>query len=124
MADRSREDHELADSAPGAPAGRAGAPRITGPSVPAGRKLAEVVADRIRDDIAADGWRVGEVFGSETDLLHRYEVSRAVLREAVRLLEHHSVAWMRRGPGGGLAVQTPDPTASITPSRSTSTTRA
>lgn len=83
------------------------------PSVPAGRKLAEVVADRIHDDIAADGWRVGEVIGSEIDLLHRYEVSRAVLREAVRLLEHHSVAWMRRGPGGGLVVQTPDPTASI-----------
>jgi len=83
------------------------------PSLEAGRKLAEVIADHIHDDIAADGWRVGEVFGSETDLLHRYGVSRAVLREAVRLLEHHSVAWMRRGPGGGLVVQAPDPTASI-----------
>lgn len=78
-----------------------------------GRKRAEVVADRIRDDIAADGWRVGTVFGSETDLLDWYGVSRAVLREAVRLLEHHSVARMRRGPGGGLVVQSPDPTASI-----------
>jgi DNA-binding FadR family transcriptional regulator len=78
-----------------------------------GRKLAEVVAERIHDDIAADGWRVGAVFGSEADLLERYEVSRAVLREAVRLLEHHSVARMRRGPGGGLVVQTPDPSASI-----------
>jgi DNA-binding FadR family transcriptional regulator len=79
----------------------------------AGRKLAEVIADRIHDDIAADGWRVGEVFGSETDLLRRYEVSRAVLREALRLLEHHGVAVMRRGPGGGLVVRAPDPTASI-----------
>jgi DNA-binding FadR family transcriptional regulator len=79
----------------------------------AGRKLAEVVADRMRDDIAADGWRVGTVVGSESDLLDWYGVSRAVLREAVRLLEDHSVARMRRGPGGGLVVQTPDPTASI-----------
>jgi DNA-binding FadR family transcriptional regulator len=56
---------------------------------------------------------VGTVFGSEAELLDRYGVSRAVLREAVRLLEHHSVARMRRGPGGGLMVQAPDPTASI-----------
>ena len=83
------------------------------PAVGAGRKLAEVVAERIHEDIAAAGWRVGEVFGSESDLLERYKVSRAVLREAVRLLEHHSVARMRRGPGGGLVVHTPDPTASI-----------
>ncbi|MFC1437262.1 FCD domain-containing protein [Streptacidiphilus sp. N1-10] len=78
-----------------------------------GRKLAELVADRIHDDIAADGWRVGSVFGSEADLLGCYGVSRSVLREAVRLLEHHSVARMRRGAGGGLVVQAPDPTASI-----------
>ena len=76
-------------------------------------KLAEVVAGRLRDDIAASGWPVGEVVGSEADLLARYGISRAVLREAVRLLEYHSVARMRRGPGGGLVVATPDPQASI-----------
>ena len=36
-----------------------------------------------------------------------------MLAEAVRLLEYHSVARMRRGPGGGLVVARPDPTASI-----------
>ena len=36
-----------------------------------------------------------------------------MLREAVRLLEYHSVARMRRGPGGGLVVTAPDATASI-----------
>ncbi len=76
-------------------------------------KLAEVVAGRLREDIAASGWPVGAVIGSESDLLARYEISRAVLREAVRLLEYHSVARMRRGPGGGLVVGTPDPQASI-----------
>jgi DNA-binding FadR family transcriptional regulator len=76
-------------------------------------KLAEVVAGRLREDIAASGWPVGAVIGSEADLLARYGVSRAVLREAVRLLEYHSVARMRRGPGGGLVVGTPDPQASI-----------
>ncbi len=76
-------------------------------------KLAEVLSGRIHDDIAADGWLVGTVLGSENELVTRYGVSRAVLREAVRLLEYHSVARMRRGPGGGLVVAEPEPQASI-----------
>jgi DNA-binding FadR family transcriptional regulator len=76
-------------------------------------KLAEVVAARIQDDIARRGWPVGAVLGSEAELLTRYRISRAVLREAVRLLEHHAVARMRRGPGGGLVITRPDPRASI-----------
>jgi DNA-binding FadR family transcriptional regulator len=76
-------------------------------------KLAEVLAANIGDDIAAGGWQVGSVFGTETALLQRYQVSRAVLREAVRLLEYHSVARMRRGPGGGLVVAQPQAQASI-----------
>jgi DNA-binding FadR family transcriptional regulator len=76
-------------------------------------KLAEVLAANIGDDIAASGWQVGSVFGTETTLLERYRVSRAALREAVRLLEYHSVAQMRRGPGGGLVVTKPQAQASI-----------
>ena len=56
---------------------------------------------------------MGEVFGSEVALLERYRVSRAVLREAVRLLEYHAVATTRRGPGGGLVVAEPQAQASI-----------
>jgi DNA-binding FadR family transcriptional regulator len=77
------------------------------------QKLAEVVARRIINEVSDAGWQVGSVIGSETSLLERFEVSRAVLREAVRLLEYHSVARMRRGPGGGLVVARPDPSASI-----------
>jgi DNA-binding FadR family transcriptional regulator len=76
-------------------------------------KLAEVLAATIGGDIAAGGWQVGTVFGTETALLERYAVSRAALREAVRLLEYHSVAEMRRGPGGGLVVAKPRAQASI-----------
>jgi DNA-binding FadR family transcriptional regulator len=65
------------------------------------------VADRIVDDVIAKGWPVGEVLGSEADLLGRYGVSRAVFREAVRLVEHKQIARMRRGPGGGLVVTEP-----------------
>ncbi|OBK15764.1 FadR/GntR family transcriptional regulator [Mycobacterium asiaticum] len=76
-------------------------------------KLAEVLAANIADDIASDGWQVGSVFGTEAALLGRYRVSRAALREAVRLLEYHAVAHMRRGPGGGLIVAKPQAQASI-----------
>jgi DNA-binding FadR family transcriptional regulator len=76
-------------------------------------KLAELLAATIGDDIAASGWKVGSVFGTETALLERYRVSRAVLREAVRLLEYHSIAHMRRGPGGGLVIAEPAAQASI-----------
>jgi DNA-binding FadR family transcriptional regulator len=47
------------------------------------------------------------VLGSETDLLERYDVSRAVFREAVRLVEHQQVARTRRDPGGGLVITEP-----------------
>jgi DNA-binding FadR family transcriptional regulator len=84
------------------------------PATPEPRaKLAEVVAARLRRDIVEAAWPVGAVVGSEAELLARYGISRAVLREAVRLLEEHSVARMRRGPGGGLVVSSPDPQASI-----------
>ncbi|OCB36509.1 GntR family transcriptional regulator [Mycobacterium malmoense] len=76
-------------------------------------KLAEMLAATIGDDIAASGWQVGSVFGTETALLERYRVSRAVFREAVRLLEYHSIAHMRRGPGGGLVIAKPRAQASI-----------
>jgi DNA-binding FadR family transcriptional regulator len=73
----------------------------------AGAKLAAATAVRIVDDVVDRGWPVGDVLGSEPDLLARYGVSRAVFREAVRLVEHQQVARMRRGPGGGLVVTEP-----------------
>jgi hypothetical protein len=75
--------------------------------------LAAQVARRIEDETIGSGRPVGHNLGSEQELQDRHGVSRAVLREAVRLLEYHGVARMRRGPGGGLIVTAPDPTASM-----------
>jgi len=75
------------------------------------QKLAETISEQIELRIIDEGWPVGKVIGSESDLLAEYGVSRAVLREAIRLLEHHHVAHMRRGPGGGLVVTEPEPPA-------------
>lgn len=77
------------------------------PQIGRSGKLSEVTARRILEDVVERGWPVGELLGSETELIERYGVSRAVFREAVRLVEHHQVARMRRGPGGGLFVTAP-----------------
>jgi DNA-binding FadR family transcriptional regulator len=70
-------------------------------------KRGEQTARQIFREVAAAGWQVGALLGSEAELMRRYDVSRAVLREAVRVLEHHQIARMRRGPGGGLFVVEP-----------------
>lgn len=75
------------------------------------RKLASQVAADIRKDVIAMGWPVGRVLGGEQDLIARYAVSRAVLREALRIVEYLGIARMRQGPGGGLVVTAPDATA-------------
>ncbi|WP_344770112.1 FadR/GntR family transcriptional regulator [Aeromicrobium panaciterrae] len=75
------------------------------------RKRAERLASEIEREIMRAGWPIGQVIGTERDLLDRYGVSRAVFREAVRLLEHHRVATMRAGSSGGLIVTAPDVTA-------------
>jgi DNA-binding FadR family transcriptional regulator len=70
-------------------------------------KLGVAVSRRIESDIVESGWPIGEVLGSEPEMIERYGVSRAVFREAMRIVEHHGVAQMRRGPGGGLVVTAP-----------------
>jgi DNA-binding FadR family transcriptional regulator len=72
-------------------------------------KKAEIIADQIERTIVDQRWEPGDLFGSEVDLIERYGVSRAVFREAVRLLEHHGLAEMRRGLGGGLFIRQPNP---------------
>jgi DNA-binding FadR family transcriptional regulator len=70
-------------------------------------KRASGLADAIETEIVESKREVGDLLGSEPDLISRYGVSRAVFREAVRLLEQREVAHMRRGPGGGLIVTAP-----------------
>jgi DNA-binding FadR family transcriptional regulator len=86
---------------------RAAAGNVLRPGADGEAKLAARVADRIVEDVMSLGWPVGEVLGSEPELVERYEVSRAVFREAVRILENQQVAYARRGPGGGLVIAEP-----------------
>ena len=70
-------------------------------------KGAETVARNLTQAIVIEGLQPGDLVGTEPELIEREGVSRALLREAVRLLEHHQIARMRRGPGGGLFVEAP-----------------
>jgi DNA-binding FadR family transcriptional regulator len=55
----------------------------------------------------------GMVLGTEGELLRKFDVSRAVFREALRSLEFFGVATVKRGGGGGVAVSLPNPTATV-----------
>ena len=78
-----------------------------------GGKRAQGIAEQLARQIVAERYPVGRVIGSEGELLERFNVSRAVLREAIRVLEHYGIAGTRRGPGGGLAVRQPNATAAV-----------
>jgi DNA-binding FadR family transcriptional regulator len=70
-------------------------------------KLSVVVARKIEDELVRRGWPIGEVIASESELLERFGVSRAALREAIRIVEHTGGARMCKGPRGGLMVTEP-----------------
>jgi DNA-binding FadR family transcriptional regulator len=73
-----------------------------------GGTLGAQLANKIEEEIRRKGWREGYLIGSESDLTTRFEVGVAAVREASRILEARGLARVRRGPGGGLSVTTPD----------------
>jgi DNA-binding FadR family transcriptional regulator len=77
------------------------------------KKLGELVADRITQDIIDRGWPVGDLIGREHELMALHGVSRSTVREAIRQLERTGVAQMRRGLGGGLIVAAPPGEAAV-----------
>jgi DNA-binding FadR family transcriptional regulator len=105
---RLRAETGMAD--PGAAAAPvAAAPAVAAPAAgKPGPRPADLVAARIRRDIIERGWPVGDSLGFEADLLARYGIGRAQFREAVRILENHSVVRMQRGAAGGMLVAAPD----------------
>jgi DNA-binding FadR family transcriptional regulator len=66
------------------------------------------VALGIVHDIVADGLRTGDRLLLEAGMAERYGVSRASLREALRLLEVQGLIRIKPGPGGGPVVGSVD----------------
>jgi DNA-binding FadR family transcriptional regulator len=87
------------------------APRRQDTAIRLRAKRAEELALMIERDILSEGRSVGEHFGDEAQLIDRYHGSRAVIREAIQLVERHQVAVSRRGRSGGLIIAAPAETS-------------
>jgi len=74
-------------------------------------KLAVVVAAELAEDIFTRGLEPGDALPNEAEMLQGLDVSRATLREALRVLETQGVITMRTGRGGGPEVAQPNPRA-------------
>jgi GntR family transcriptional repressor for pyruvate dehydrogenase complex len=59
-------------------------------------------------DIVERGRQPGDALEGESRMLERFGVSRASLREALRILETQGLITIKPGPGGGPSVGTTD----------------
>jgi DNA-binding FadR family transcriptional regulator len=71
------------------------------------RSKAEHVAQQLLDMIITAALAPGSSFGTEADLLAKFDVSRPTLRESLRILESQGVLELRPGPRGGIIVKKP-----------------
>jgi GntR family transcriptional repressor for pyruvate dehydrogenase complex len=71
-------------------------------------KTSETVAINLVHDIVIRGLKAGDKLPLEPAMLQEYRVSRASLREALRLLEVQGLITIRPGPGGGPVVGSVD----------------
>lgn len=76
-----------------------------------GGKLAEVVAETVREGIASGDIPPGTPLPSERELMEIIGVSRSIVREALRLLERDGLVTIQMGRGGGAVAQKPPSSA-------------
>ncbi|GAB6987537.1 FadR/GntR family transcriptional regulator [Nocardioides pyridinolyticus] len=84
---------------------------VTGPqrrgrtnSARRGAKLSQYVAAEIVRDVVARGLKAGDRLPTESAMLEEFDVGRASLREALRILESYGLISIRQGLGGGPVV--------------------
>lgn len=69
------------------------------------KRLFEVVADKIREEILCGPYKPGDYLASEKELCQSFSVGRPVIREALRMLENSGILAIRPGSGGGIFVK-------------------
>lgn len=74
-------------------------------------KMAELVADKIRGQIARGEFKAGDSLPSETELMEQFGIARPTMREAIRILESESLISTRRGSQSGPKVRAVDASA-------------
>jgi DNA-binding FadR family transcriptional regulator len=73
------------------------------------RTRAGQIFQSLMTSMGSGRWADGQVLGNELDLCERYGVDRAVVRQAIRLLEAAEAATSLPGRGRGLVARTPGP---------------
>ncbi len=71
-------------------------------------KASSLLANELRTSIVRGKLAPGTPFLSEAEIIEKYGLSRATVREALRLLESEGLIVARRGPHGGLRVGQPN----------------
>ncbi len=72
-------------------------------------KASDLLADALRRQVLGESLAEGTSLPSESELVEQWQLSRATVREALRLLETDGLIRIKRGPGGGITVARPDP---------------
>src|SRR5579859_622143 len=70
---------------------------------------AEAVSDQLRRRILSGELREGELLPKQESLVDEYRVSKAALRDALRILDTEGLISVRRGNVGGAVVHIPQP---------------
>lgn len=71
-------------------------------------KASDLLAEELRARIIAGALGPGAPLPSEGELIKNLGLSRATVREALRLLEADGLISIKRGPGGGIVVRHPE----------------
>lgn len=72
-------------------------------------KRSELLAREIVEEIITRDLKPGDVLPPESAMLTHYDVGRASLREALRMLEMQGLVTLKPGPGGGPVVGSVEP---------------
>lgn len=67
-------------------------------------KVSSYIVEQIRDSILSGLFKAGDRVASEKDLLAEFDVSKATLREALRVLEAMGLIELRKGVSGGIFI--------------------
>jgi GntR family transcriptional repressor for pyruvate dehydrogenase complex len=67
-----------------------------------GHKVSHYVVEQIRDAILTGEFKPGDRMASERELVDQFQVSKASMREALRVLEGMGLIETRKGTGGGI----------------------
>jgi DNA-binding FadR family transcriptional regulator len=69
------------------------------------KRLFEKIVDQIKDAVLSGTVKVGDKLPSEHELAHDFGVSRAAVREALRILELSGLVLIKKGNQGGCFIQ-------------------